>query len=290
MTGPMSNEVLRNRMLAGQVAATQRNAPGAHQDSRLSGLSVNENLLLGSIGWESIDLCSGAAVWGMRRDTVNTWGADQDARASLAFGEAMRGAVDQLEANCRASGGHGVIGVDIHTEIEPRYVSVNILGTAVRPDGNSKVPGRAFTSNLTPQSFVLLREAGWEVLGLTSGCRFVRSYRRSATQTVMQKVQNVELTNPTQALATARAETMIQLEERARAFGGQGVIEVSLSSGPVRFATHVQSFAAWGTVVASASSDGQRHPSPRVAMSMNDLDQGFEASASIVRPRVFDAE
>lgn len=290
MTGPSSDETLRNRMLAGQAAAAQRNTPEAHRASRLSGLSVNENLLLGSIGWESIDLCSGAAVWGMRRDTINTWGADQDRRASLALGEAMRAAVDRLEANCRTSGGHGVIGVDIRTEIEPRYVSVNLLGTAVRPDGSSKVPDRAFTSNLTPQAFVLLEEAGWTVLGLTSGCQFVRSYRRSASQTVTQKVQNVELTNPTQALATARAETMIQLEERARAFGGQGVIEVLLSSGPVRFATHVQSFTAWGTVVVNASIDGQRDPSPRIAVSMNDLDQGFDASALIAKPTATDAE
>jgi uncharacterized protein YbjQ (UPF0145 family) len=280
MTEPLSHETLRKRMLAGQAAAIQGSKSDTHQDSRLSGLSVNEDLLLGSIGWE----------WGMRRDTVNTWGADQDARASLALGEAMRAAVDRLEANCRRSGGHGVIGVDIRTEIEPRYIVVNLLGTAVRPGKSSKVPDRAFTSNLTPQAFVLLQEAGWTVLGLTSGCQFVRSYRRSATQTVTQKVQNVELTNPTQALATARVETMIQLEERARAFGGQGVVEVSLSSGPVRFATHVESFTAWGTVVANTSIDGQRHPSPRLAVSMNDLDQGFKASALIAKPTAIDAE
>jgi uncharacterized protein YbjQ (UPF0145 family) len=290
MTGPSSSDNLRKLMLAGQTVAAQRKAPNAHEDSRLSGLSVNENLLLGSIGWEPIDLCSGAAVWGMRRDTINTWGADQDARASFALGDAMRAAVDRLEANCRTSGGHGVIGVAIRTEIEPRYVSVNLLGTAVRPGGSSEVPERAFTSNLTPQAFVLLQEAGWAVLGLTSGCQFVRSYRRSATQTVTQQVQNVELTNPTQALATARAETMIQLEERARAFGGQGVIEVLLSSGPVRFATHVQSFTAWGTVVKSTSIDGPRHPSPRLAVSMNDLEQRFDASALIAKPTAIDSE
>jgi uncharacterized protein YbjQ (UPF0145 family) len=277
-------------MLAGQAAAILRSEPDTNQEPRLSGLSVNEDLLLGSIGWESIYLCSGAAVWGMRRDTINTWGADQDARASLAFGEAMRNAVDRLEASCRASGGHGVIGVDIRIETEPRYISVNLVGTAVRPGRGIDVPERAFTSNLSAQAFVLLQEAGWSVLGLASGCQFVRSYRRSAAQTVTQKVRNVELTNPTQALATARAETMNQLEERARAFGGQGVIEVSVSSGPVRFATHVQSFTAWGTVVASPSIDGQRHPSPRMAVSMDDLNRGFEVSALRTKSRAIDAE
>jgi uncharacterized protein YbjQ (UPF0145 family) len=169
-------------------------------------------------------------------------------------------------------------------------VSVNVLGTAIRPEASLKVPDRAFTSNLTPQAFVLLIEAGWSVLGLTSGCQFVRSYRRNATQTMTQKVQNVELVNPTQALATARAETMIQLEERARAVGGQGVVEVSLSSGSVRFATHVLSFTAWGTVVAPTSTGEGRHPSPRMALSVNDLAQIFDPGALVVTPAAKDAD
>lgn len=283
MTDPSPHEALQTRMLAGQAIAVQRMKPDTGRTSHLSGLTVNENLLLASIGWEAVDLCSGAAVWGMRRDTVNVWGADQDARASLALGSAMALAVDRLEARCQASGGHGVIGVDILTEIEPRYVSVNLLGTAVRPAGSSRTAGRAFTSNLTPQGFVLLLDAGWMPLGLASGCQFVRSYRRGAAQTMAQKFQNVELTNPTQALATAREETMIQLEERAHAFGGQGIVQVSLSSGPVRFATHVLSFSAWGTVVARASPDG-RHPAPRTVISMNDDSELFDPSMLVAAP------
>src|SRR5277367_3708754 len=109
MTSPSPGEALQKRMLAGQATSVQRLPPDTGTTSRLSGLTLNENLLLGSMGWEAVDLCSGAAVWGMRRDTINTWGSDQDARASLAFGAAMRAAVDRLEASCRTSGGHGVI-------------------------------------------------------------------------------------------------------------------------------------------------------------------------------------
>ena len=42
---------------------------------------------------------------------------------------------------------------------------------------------------------------------------------------------------PNEALARARSETMVLLEERARDFGGQGVIRLSLTSGPVAFAS-----------------------------------------------------
>jgi uncharacterized protein YbjQ (UPF0145 family) len=277
-------EALRERLLAGQEAAVLRTGPGAKSSpSRVSGLATNENLLVESIGWEAIDVCSGSAVYGMRRDTVNTWGANQDARASDALGAAMAAAVDRLEATCLHSGGHGVIGAEIHTDVEPRYVAVNLVGTAIRPSDTSKSPDRAFASNLTTQAFVLLLEAGWSVLGLASGCQFVRAYRRRPTQAMVQKLQNVELTNPTEALATARSATMTQLEARASAIGGDGVVQVTLASGPVPFATHVQSFIAWGTVVVRSSTTG-RHPSPTTAVSMNDQEQAFDPSVLTAAP------
>ena len=156
----------------------------------------------------------------MRRDTVNTWGSTQDERASQALASAMATAVERLEARCRESGAHGVIGTELITEVEPRYVAINLVGTAIRPVHSPKVPERAFTSNLSAREFVLLGEAGWNPVGLVSGCRFVRAYRRKPTQAVSQKIQNVELANPTKALARARAETMVLLEERACEFRG----------------------------------------------------------------------
>jgi uncharacterized protein YbjQ (UPF0145 family) len=286
----LGQEVLRERMLAGQAAAVLRTRPGTNSiPSRVSGLTPNENFLVGSTGWEAIDVCSGAAVYGMRRDTVNIWGADQDARASDALGSAMAAAVERLEAQSLQSGGHGVIGVEIHTDVEPRYVAVNVVGTAIRPIGSSKSPDRAFASNLTSQAFVLLLEAEWSVLGLASGCQFVRAYRRRPTQAMVQKLQNVELTIPTQALAAARSATMTQLEARAKAIGGIGVVQMSLTSGPVPFATHVQSFVAWGTVVVRKSNNG-RHPSPTTAVSMNDHERAFDPSALTAAPVDISAE
>ena len=190
--------------------------------SPLSGLSTNETLFLSASGWEAVDICSGAAVFGMRRDTVNTWGSTQDERASQALASAMATAVERLEAQCRESGAHGVIGTELITEIERRYGAINLVGTAIRPAHSPKVPDRAFTSNMSAREFVLLRAAGCNPVGLVSGGRFVRAYRRSPTQAISQKIQNVELANPTKALARARAETMVLLEERACEFGGRG--------------------------------------------------------------------
>ena len=275
----MTQGDLRQRMMAAQKASTERHPKGGTEGtSPLSGLSTNETLFLTGSGWEPVDICSGAAVFGMRRDTVNTWGSTQDERASEALASAMAAAVQRLEARCRELNAHGVIGTEIITEIQPRYVAVNLVGTGIRPVHTSKQPDRSFTSNLSPREFVLLGEAGWKPVGLVSGGRFVRAYRRKPTQTVNQKVQNVELANPTKALARARAETMVLLEERARDFGGQGVIQLSLTSGPVAFATHVLSFLAWGTAVIPTTTD-PAYPTPRTAVTLNDAEVAIDPAS-----------
>ncbi len=170
--------------MAAQKASTERQSKGgAEGPSRLSGLSTNETLFLTASGWEPVDICSGAAVFGMRRDTVNTWGSAQDQRASEALASAMATAVQRLEARCRESAAHGVIGTEIITEIEPRYIAINLVGTGIRPVDTSREPDRSFTSNLSPREFVLLGEAGWKPVGLASGGRFVRAYRRNPIQT-----------------------------------------------------------------------------------------------------------
>jgi uncharacterized protein YbjQ (UPF0145 family) len=205
----------------------------------------------------------------MRHDTVSTWGPLQDDRASQALAAAMATAVGRLEAQCMKSGVDGVIGTKISTEIQPRYVAVSLVGTGVRPVHGSKLPGRPFTSNLSPREFILLREAGWQPVGLASGCRFIRSYRRGPTQAVAQKALNVELENPTWALAQARSEAMVILAERARDFGAQGVIGLSLRSGPVGFATHVLSFVAWGTAITRMNTEAI-YPTPTTSVVLND--------------------
>src|ERR1700722_14696613 len=110
----MTQEDLLRQMLAAQKVATKRFPKGdGESNSPLSGLSTNESLFLDACGWEPLDICCGAAVFGMRQDTVSTWGALQDDRASEALAAAMATAVDRLEAHCLKSGVHGVIGTEI---------------------------------------------------------------------------------------------------------------------------------------------------------------------------------
>lgn len=246
----------------------------------LSALTTNETLLLQASGWDPVSVCSGSAVYGMRRDSINTWGANQDDRASEAINSAMVAAVTRLNDSCEEASAHGVIGTRITTEIAARYIAVTLVGTAIKPSNTLKTPPRTFTSNLGVRDFIQLTRAGWQPVSLVSGGRFVRAYRRNPTQTAMQKVQNVELTNPTVALARARSETMLVLEQRARELSGRGVVQLSLASGPVSFATHVLSFVAWGTAVISTNQDSA-YPAPRTAVTLNDKATAFAPDSLI---------
>jgi uncharacterized protein YbjQ (UPF0145 family) len=105
-------------------------------------------------------------------------------------------------------------------------------------------------------------------------------YRRKPTQTMRQKVQNVELANPTQALTRARSETMELIVERTREFEGQGVVQLSLTSGPVAFARHVLSFIAWGTAVTAATEDPS-YRIPRTAVALNDAETASDPASLV---------
>ena len=140
----MTQRDLHQQMLAAQKPSTERLTKGDGESmSPLSSLSTNESLFLAASGWEPLEICCGAAVFGMRQDTVSTWGALQDDRASEALAAAMATAVERLEGRCVRSGVHGVVGTEITTEIQPRYIAVSLIGTGVRPVHSSKPPGSA---------------------------------------------------------------------------------------------------------------------------------------------------
>jgi len=57
-----------------------------------------------------------------------------------------------------------------------------------------------------------------------------------------QQTQNVELTNFTEAMYSARESAMARMQESALTLGGTGVVEVKVVEGPMSFATHAIKF------------------------------------------------
>jgi uncharacterized protein YbjQ (UPF0145 family) len=246
-----------------------------------SDLSIDEVLLLHTVGWEPVELVCAAAVFSIPQGAWSgMWasGSAEIAAASSAHGSAVAEAVAELERECAQVGGHGVIGVNADFTVHRHHVDAILVGTAVRPSGGRRPPGAPWASDLSARDFVLLHSSGWEPRGLAFGASFVYVPRRSMAQTMSQKGQNVELTNFTAAFYAAREAAMERMQVSASRMGAAGVVAVHVGEGPMAFAGHVVGFTAWGTGVVTGP-EGHRHIQPRVVVPLDDAVNLFDAAA-----------
>ena len=241
-----------------------------------SDLSVDEALLLHAVGWEVLDLVCGVSVYSVPLG-VWSWGQGEITAASAAHRAAFQGAAARLAAEAARAGGQGVVGVRVGVEVRPHSIHVELVGTAARPAGSSRA-GRPFVSDLSGRDFALLVQAGWMPLGLAFGAGFVYAPRRSAATALTQKAQNVELTNLTDAMYSARESAMARMQESALDMGGHGVVAVTVTEGPMGFARHAVGFSAWGTVV-RLEAPSHRSLAPQVVVPLDDPVVTFEAQA-----------
>lgn len=110
---------------------------------------------------------------------------------------------------------------------------------AMRKEGR-----RFFTSDLSVNEFLLVKEAGFEPLGMVVGSSIYQiGYQRG------QWSQNQELTVLTEALYKARELAMTRLEEEAAALGADGVVGVQLDFRQLEWGEQMIEFVAIGTAV-----------------------------------------
>jgi len=242
-----------------------------------SDLSMDEELNLHSIGWEPVELVSGVSLFSIPYGSWN-WGQGEITTASVAHERAFRGAISRLHHEAARAGGHGVVGVHVERVVHSTHVEVALVGTAVRPVGAATTSfDKVFVSDLSARDFTLLMIAGWEPLGLASGASFVFAPRRSMGAVLQQQTQNVELTNFTEAMYSARETAMERMQRAALELDGTGVVEVKVVEGPTRFAMHAVGFVAWGTVVRLAKPEHQMIQ-PMMVVPLNDPIVAFDAA------------
>ncbi len=135
-----------------------------------------------------------------------------------------------------------------------------------------------FVSDLSARDFTLLQRAGWMPVGLAFGASFVYAPRRTAGTAIKQKSQNVELTNYTEAMYSARESAMEKMQRSALEAGGQGVVEVKVTEGPMRFARHAIGFTAWGTAVRLVA-EAHQFVEPQVVLPLDDAVVTFDAES-----------
>jgi uncharacterized protein YbjQ (UPF0145 family) len=272
---------VRAEMLKG--ARTLATAPPPSQERGItSDLSVDEALLLHAGGWEPLDLVTGVAVVSVPLGVWN-WGRGSIGLASDAHNMAVEQAAQQLRGECSKVHGHGVVGTRVDVYVHTKHIDVELVGTAVKPTGqrgrgDDAKEAMPFVSDLSARDFTLLLRAGWMPVGLAFGACFVYAPRRTAGAAMRQSTQNVELTNYTEAMYSARESAMERMQSSALAAGGQGVVEVKVTEGPMHFAKHAIGFTAWGTAVRLVA-EAHQFVKPDVVLPLDDAVVTFDAES-----------
>jgi uncharacterized protein YbjQ (UPF0145 family) len=266
----MSDEQIINaraEMLGGAKSLAVAPAPSKAR-GMTSDLSIDEALLLHGAGWEPVDLVCGVSVVSVPFGVWN-WGQGEIIVASVAHNGAVEGASEQLRNECIKVHGHGVVGVRVEVEVRTHHISVQLIGTAIRPLEGGPHPSAPFVSDLSARDFTLLQGAGWQPVGLAFGASFAYAPRRSAGDVMKQKTQNIELTNFTEAMYSARESAMERMQRSALDVGGEGVVQVKVTEGPMYFAHHAVGFTAWGTAVKLVA-DTHQFVRPDVILPLDD--------------------
>ena len=107
-------------------------------------------------------------------------------------------------------------------------------------------PGAVFTSDLSVNEFLLVREAGFRPLGLVLGSSIYHIGMQTSNWG-----KNMELTVLSQAMYHARELAMTRMEAEAYALGADGIVGVRLHVKPQEWGAGISEFIAVGTAVLS---------------------------------------
>src|SRR6201995_1380169 len=115
-----------------------------------------------------------------------------------------------------------------------------------------------FTSDLSVNEFLLVKEAGFEPLGLVLGSSIYHIGFQQAGWN-----QNQEMGVLTQAMYHARELAMTRMEEEADQLGADGIVGVRLDIGRYHLGAHLAAFIAVGTAVKHREGELHRAPNGR---------------------------
>jgi uncharacterized protein YbjQ (UPF0145 family) len=101
-----------------------------------------------------------------------------------------------------------------------------------------------FTSDLSVNEFLLVKEAGFEPLGLVMGCSVYHIGYQQANWS-----KNEEMKVLTQAMYHARELAMERMQEEAHELGADGIVGVRLVVKPLEWSDSLAEFMAIGTAV-----------------------------------------
>ena len=121
-----------------------------------------------------------------------------------------------------------------------------------------------FTSDLSVSEFLLVKEAGFEPLGLVVGSSIFHIGFQQARWS-----QSEEMTVLSEAMYSARELAMTRMEEEADQLGADGVVGVRLDVGRYEWGENMAEFIAIGTAIRHR--DGELHRAPNGRPFTSDL-------------------
>src|SRR5262245_14288199 len=126
-----------------------------------------------------------------------------------------------------------------------------------RMRGTPDKPG-LFTSDLSVAEFLLVREAGFDPVGLVMGSSIYHvGFQFSGA------FQNQEMTVLTQAMYEARELAMTRMEEEADVLGADGIVGVRLDVNRYEWGENLAEFIAIGTAIRHRTGEHYRTPRNR---------------------------
>ncbi|MGH9028857.1 MAG: heavy metal-binding domain-containing protein [Acidimicrobiales bacterium] len=244
----------------------------AQQPTFLSDLTVAELILLEEIGYQPVEIVSGAgsASWYLQFTTAGT---ESDVWAN-AIASAIHEAREQIRSEVTQRHADGVVAMGLRLEREPaNLLTCTMLGTAVRRiQGTAHHYGHAgaFTTTLSARDFHMLTRAGYSAAGIVFGTSVVGFSARSASQSLGLSRDNIELEAQTTALYSAREKAMEKMEREAAGLGAAGVVAVELSERPFNsMLTHAVELIVIGTAV-HRGPEGHISIGPELQLSLDD--------------------
>jgi uncharacterized protein YbjQ (UPF0145 family) len=115
-----------------------------------------------------------------------------------------------------------------------------------------------FTSDLSVNEFLLVKEAGFDPLGLVVGSSI---YHIGFQQSKWSQNQEMEVLSS--AMYTARELAMTRMEEEADQLGADGIVGVRLDIGRYEWGEHMAEFIAIGTAIKHRGGEMHRAPNGR---------------------------
>ena len=205
--------------------------------------------------------------------------------------QARHAAIDRMNAECAALGGHGVVGVRLSRGSLPLGgLDFTAIGTAVRAPGARHGQRPLFTCDISGQDFAKLITAGWVPVGLALGISIgSRHDDRPTARQARWRSGNVEVAGWTELVNQSRRDARRQLEHDVRRLGAEGVVITGMQMRvrerdcPVMPGRrdHVVEVTLTGTAIARFSRTGQCRAGPALAVMSLDPQSRQAARISI---------